>query len=132
MTKETFLLCKTVREGLFTVSVIFLGYFFFSFKILYVQFFKTTQCLTSNFHLAIFANHQKPNPVAIRQFLSSSGKKPSSLHLATLCLPKTPILSKRQTARAKLQRSYLYSEAGHCYCTHPTKHTQRTGSGPMP
>lgn len=130
MTKETFLLCKTIREGLFTrvkcqsFSAWWVPWLFvFSFKILYVQFFKATQCLTPDFHSSVLPNHQKPNHVVIRQLLSSSGgkKKSSSSHLAMLCLQKTPILNKCQTARARLQRSYLYFEAGHCYCTAPYK-----------
>ena len=88
---------------------------------MYVQFFKATQRLTPNFHLAIFASHQKPNHVVIRQFLSSSGKKRLIITFGYALHPKTPILSKCQTTRARLQRSYLYFEAGHCYCTAPYK-----------
>lgn len=44
------------------------------------------------------------------------------LHHSWLCFAsKTPILSKCQPARAGLQRSYLYLEAGHCYCAAPHK-----------
>lgn len=55
-------------------------------------------------------------------FLSSSGKKKKLIITFGYALPpKTPILNKCQTARARLQRSYLYLEAGHCYCTAPYK-----------
>lgn len=49
------------------------------------------------------------------------GKKKSLHHIRLCSASKTPILSKCWPARAGLQRSYLYLEAGHCYCAAPHK-----------
>lgn len=69
--------------------------------------------------------HQKTNNTVISQFASekqNNNNNSSASHLASLCLQKSPYQANaRLHACATLRRSYLYFEAGHCYCTAPHK-----------
>lgn len=96
----------------------------FSFKIFYIQFFKANPIFNTQFPLGHLYKPPGTKPCCNEAILLLFWQKKTNqlIIISGYALPpKTPILSKRQTAHARLQRSYLYLEAGHCYCPAPYK-----------